>query len=388
MPLMRFKKIFDADAVHPQEYLSRYSRAAVIDSLNTVDGTCVLRWLDNPGGRQDVVLLQGSWGEYNMPVVGALVVCQFDGHDRPRIVRYANMNQRQRVLTPDEGGLGTLPKLKPGEKYWESSGGAYVYMTDGGKIVLASAAEDSIELDPDLQQIKNKSTQWQTVTPAGTQSAGLVRRWLPTTGNNEVVTDGLPTPAAGTPLTELVVSVVDKQQGVLPATPVFKMTLGTVVDDLGNIVDKKSLPQTVSTKQLAVRIVLASGVQLDIDKSGRVSLKNVRLNINEGSTDLADPDIALGLEVNNSALGTDGQHVARQHDTVVVPCSAAYDDPKNARLAAAGGTNLSFLQQLASALICGSPGEPCTLNPAMLTSGAKLVGEITSGAPNVILGDA
>lgn len=384
MPLIRHRKLFPADGHHPQQYLSKYSRAAVIDSVNTSAGTCAIRWLDNPGGRQDVTLLQGSWGEYNMPVKGAVVLCQFDQFDRTRIVRYANLNQGQRTATKSEGGDGTLPKLKPGEKYWESVGGATIYMTADGRVILSSSFNDQIELSPDIQQIKSTTVNWQIVTAAGTQKMGLVRRWLALSGANTVITDGIPslTFPAGTPLTELVVSVNDKQNAT---TPVLKMTIGTVVDNLGNIIDKNSLPQVLPTKQLAARIVLSSGVQLDVDHDGRVSLKNVKLNINRGSADATDPDVALALEVNNATLGTKGQHAARQHDTVTVPCTVSYVDAENQGLTTKSQTNIAFLQTLASAIV--SPAGPCFLNPSLLSGNRGLVGEITSGAANIILGD-
>lgn len=387
MPLIRFKKIYPSDAYHPQQYLSKYSRVAVIDAVNTDAGTCVLRWLDNPGGRQDVSLLQGSWGEYNMPVRGAIVVCQFDQFDQARIVRYANLNQAQRMKTADEGGDGTLPKLKPGDKYWESSGGAYIYMTDRGKVILASPFEDLIEIDPDLNQIKSKAVNWKVVTVGGEERMGVVRRWSATTGANDVILDGLPSATfgvAGTPYTEYVLSVNDVQGA---STPVFKMTLGTVVDDLGIAVGRNDLPAALPSKQLAARITLRSGVQLDIDKDGRLSLTGVRMNLNDGSADIADTDVALALEVNNAALGTRGQHAAREHDRVTIPCSTTYTDVEHVGLSAKAAANIGFLSTLAAAIV--SPGVgPCSLNPLLLTGNLKLEGEITEGASNVLVGDS
>jgi hypothetical protein len=213
---------------------------------------------------------------------------------------------------------------------------------------------------------------------------GVIRRWT-LTGNNEVITDGIPTVTfpTGTPLTELVISVQDKQNAV---TPVFKVTIGTVVDSNGHAIDKLDVPQVLPTKQLAARITLSSGVQLDIDKEGRLSLKNVRMNINQGSVDVTDPDVALGLEVNVPTLGTKGQHVARQHDKVTIPCSTGYSDEENASLAAKAAANISFFATLASAFMAS--GVACTFNPLPLMGKLKLEGEITTGAPNVIIGDS
>jgi hypothetical protein len=386
MPLIRYKKIFPSDAYHPQQYLSKYSRVAVIDTVNTDAGTCVIRWLDNPGGRQDVSLLQGSWGEYNMPVKGAIVVCQFDQFDQARIVRYANLNQVQRMKTPAEGGDGTLPKLKAGEKYWESSGGAYIYMTDAGRIMLASPFEDAIEIDPDLNQIKSKAVNWKVVTVGGEERMGVVLRWSAATGANTVPTDGIPSVtfgATGTPLTEYVLAVNDIQGA---STPVFKMTIGTVVNDLGVAVGRNDLPAALPGKQLAARITLTSGVQIDIDKDGRLSLTGVRMNVNDGSADASDTDVALALEVNNAALGTRGQHAAREHDRVTIPCSTTYADAEHAGLALKATANVGFLSTLAAAIV--SPAGPCSLNPLLLTGDLKLEGEITEGASNVLVGDS
>jgi hypothetical protein len=381
---MRFKRTFEFDAHHPQQHLSKYTRMAVVDTVSPEKGTCSIRWLDNPGGRQDVELLQGAWGEYHVPVKGAIVFCQCDLFDRVRIMRYANINQAQRILSKAEQGYGDLPKLKPGEKFWESVGGAYMYMTDKGRIIMSSALDDMLELDPDMHQVKSKSVNWQASTAGGVQTAGVVRRWV-FGENSKIITDGIPTPVftSGTPYTEHSVSVLAKQGDT---TPILKMTIGTIVDSSGVVVDKNDNPATTPTKQLAARISLASGVQIDIDKEGRLSIKNVKMNINGGSVDATDPDVALGIETNTASLGTKGQHVARQHDTVTIPCGVGYSDSENAQLSIKSQHNIAFLQSLAGAIIAA--GSPCTLNPALLSGNLELQGEITSGAPNIVVGDA
>ena len=292
MAVIRRRKIYLNQAINPQENLSKYNRPAVISSVNTEKGTCTLRWLDNPGGRVDVLLTQGSWGEYNMPIVGAIVLVQLDNYDQARIVRYLNLNQAQRQKTPDEGGKGTLPKLKAGEKFWESgirdasgkivSGGAYIYMNNSGKISLVSPFDDIFEIDPDITTISGKTVNWQIVSGAGTEKFGQIRRWVQdgTQSVNKIISDDIPTVQFpdGTPLTEYTLTVTDKYQA---STPICKVKIGTVVNDDGKVIDKDGNIVTAdNASALAVKIDIQSNhgsLGITIDKSGKFYITSPRI---------------------------------------------------------------------------------------------------------------
>ncbi len=153
------------------------------------------------------------------------------------------------------------------------------------------------------------------------------------------------------------------------------------------LVNKTDLPAVNEKKQLCARIKLRSGTQIDIDKEGRVSIKNLNININEGSVDIEDPDIALGLEINNAVLGNRGQHIAREHDEVTIPIGISRLSEKDHNgLMIKNTENLVTLQTLAAAFM--SPMGPCFLNPSLLSDGLQITGEVTEGSTKVILGDS
>jgi len=274
MPAIRRRKIYPHQASNPQEYLSRYNRPAVISSIDTDNGICVLRWLDNPGGRVNVLLTQGNWGEYNMPIEGAIVLVQFDKNDQARIVRYVNLNQVQRQKALSEGGTGTLPKLKAGEKFWESVGGAYIYMNSTGKITLVSPFDDVFEIDPDIGAIRSKTVNWKVTSAAGIETFGQVRRWVQegTQGINKVISDGVPTASFpdGTPLTEFNLAITDKYK---TAIPICKIIAGTVVEDDGVVKNRDGVVVLASSNDaLALKLEIqssAGSLLVTIDRSGK-----------------------------------------------------------------------------------------------------------------------
>ena len=108
MPAIKRRKIFQSSAKHPQEYLSKFSRIGSVQFVDVINGVCRIKWLDNPGGRNDVYISQSSWGEFNMPIVGSIVFVECDAHDQARIVRYANLNQVTRQQLPNEGLVWNL----------------------------------------------------------------------------------------------------------------------------------------------------------------------------------------------------------------------------------------------------------------------------------------
>ena len=93
----------------------------------------------------------------------------------------------------------------------------------------------------------------------------------------------------------------------------------------------------------------------------------------------------MGLESNDSAKGTKGQHVAREHDKITIPVSGGYTDPEHKGLDIKSPKNLEALEKIALAIM--SPAGPCSLNPALLTGNIELEGEITEGSTNLYIGD-
>jgi hypothetical protein len=298
MAIIKRRKIFYNNAYNPQEQLFSYNRPAVITNVDTEQGVCSLNWLDNPGGRVNVLLTQGSWGEYNMPVQGAIVLVQFDKHEQARIVRYVNLNQAARQKPTSEGGYGDLPKLKPGEKFWESSGGAFIYMTSDGRILLSSPFDDTFEIDPNINLIKGKTVNWKIVNAAGNEYSGQVKRYIQEgdTATNKIITDNVPTSKFpdGTPLTEYNLIVNDKYQS---DSPICKITIGSVVDNEGKVKDKDgNVVNPNSSSALALKLDINSNygsLSIVIDKSGKFyitspKIVNISNDIKLGSNDATE----------------------------------------------------------------------------------------------------
>ena len=382
IPRMRFKRLYPKDLNSPtiQKNMNRYTRVGRIASVDPEKGTCSLTWFDRPGQKVDVLLMQGSHDEWNIPEVGAVVLVALDHKDQARIIRYMNVGHHPKVVNND------LPALKEGEKLWRSKEGSIIYMQDNGDILLQTAAGTRFLMESTTSSFKTETVDWRLQTGVGSYMFGIIKRLMPSPSggmSNQVVTSLLGSTLGEINL-KLYESVEDKGNFVVPVDPLIEITMGTLVNKLGLIVNKLALPNLVPEKEVCVQIKLNSGVTLWIDKAGRLTIEGVQININKGEVDTTDPDVALGLEI-PSTMGTQGQHVARQHDTVVVPLSSTYSDPANTLLTSKGLANVSALSTLAAAIV--SPTGPCFLNPSLLTGNVALQAEIAEGAPNVIVGD-
>lgn len=385
--MFKFRKLFPKDVIAPivQRDLSTYLRVGQITSVDTVSGLCNLRWVDRPGIRRDVIITQPSVKTWHMPEVGNYVVVGFDHKEQARIVTYINTGQKTRVTT-----LKDLPLLREGEKLWEV-GGSYIHMKINGDIILSTLTGGYILLESSTGSLKTEVINIRTVSEAGIQSHGLIRRFVLNadgTRSQQIILDNF-----GKALVEYNLKIVEHADLVLGVSdlsnPLIDITFGTLVDNEGKVIDKNNGTNVVTTspkKEVCVRIKLKSGVQLDIDKAGCLSLTGVKLNINKGSVDVSDPDIIQGLEINNALKGSKGEHIAREHDKVTLPISTTYTDPEHTTLSTKALVNVSTLQQIAQAIIAPGLG-PCSLNPILLTGQIEFQGEITEGARDLYAGD-
>ena len=384
MAIIRRRRLFASDVRSSvrQRDLSMYQRIGRIETVDPERGVCSIRWLDKPGIRNDVLLTQGSPKTFEIPEKGAIVLVAFDHHERARITRYINLGHESRVQDTK-----SLPRLKEGDKLWEN-GGSYFWMKKNGDVVISTLSQGYFILENKTGALKSETVNWKVVTEGGIIFFGDVKRFIDNgdgTRSLEPVTN-----ITGDGYTEFRLRMVETADGVLGLTgienPFFDLTIGTVVDDEGDAISKGDSVPTNLQKQLALRLILQSGVKICIDKEGRLSIEGAKLNINKAKVDSSDPDISEGLEENDSSLGTKGQHVAREHDEVTVPLgSASYNDPEHLNLNTLSTDNLTALTTFASAIM--SPAGPCTLNPGLLTGNLKLKGLITQGAENTLIGD-
>jgi hypothetical protein len=361
--------------------LNRYARLAQIMDVDGKKGTCSVRFLDLPSSRTEVFLVQPSPGIFNIPEKGNICVVIFDQYARPFITGYINLGHENRVKT-----LNTLPKFKPGEKFFEA-GGSYFYIRKNGNIIISTLSGNYLEIENTTGSLKFETVNWKVITEGGLFYFGLVKRLISDTlGNStyKTVVDLI-----GNSYTELNLKVMETADGTLGidqnVEPLIDLTFGTLIDDNGNKINKKEAVATISNKEVLLHLKLKNGIQIDIDKEGRASIKGIKLNINEGSVDSNDPDILLGLETNKTTLGTKGQHVAREHDEIIIPLTFTYTDPEHASLTTKNTENFVVLNKAAAAFI--SPMGPCFFNPGILVNNEVLKGEITEGAKNIYAGD-
>ena len=381
---MRTKKTYLGDissSIVPKD-LSRYARVAQIIDIDGEKGTCSIRFLDIPSVRTDVILLQSSQGVFNFPEVGSVVVVVFDKFSRPYIVGYINLGHSDRVKE-----LKTLPKFKSGEKFFEA-GGSYFYIRQNGNIIISTLSGNYLEIENTSGTIKLETVNWRLITEGGLLYFGLVKR---------LVSDGVNstyqpiTNIIGDSYTELNLKVMETADGTLGidqnVEPLIDLTLGTLISNEGKKVDKNLEETFVPEKEILLHLKLKNGIQIDVDKEGRLSLKNIKMNINEGSVDADDPDIELGLENNKSEKGTKGQHVAREHDEITIPIGTS-DDEQHLGLNEKAALNLERLTTFITGYFT-SPSGPITVVPTSpLGVPFDLKGEITEGAENVIIGDS
>lgn len=380
---MRFKKNYLGDitsTIIPKNF-NRYTRLAQITSVDGDKGTCSIRFLDIPSTRTDVILIQPSEGVFNIPKIGSIILVTFDQYARPWIQGYINLGHENRVKT-----LKTLPKLKPGEKFFEA-GGSYFYIRNNGNIIISTLSGNIIEIENTSGSLKFETVNWKVITEGGLFYFGLVKRLIKESDENYVYKPVLD--LIGNSYTELNLKITETADGTLGidqnVTPLIDLTLGTVINDKGDKLTKNDTNATTANKEILLRLKLKNGTQIDIDKEGRCTLKGIKININNASVDYNDPDIILNLEKNISSYGTKGQHVAREHDEINIPISTVHSDEEHLGLSSKNNENLLVLQKLVPAII--TPTGACiAINTAILGQNT-LKGEIVEGAKNVYIGD-
>lgn len=383
---MKFKKPYlsDISSTTVPRNLNKLVRLAQIVDVDGQKGTCSLRFLDIPSYRSDVLLPQSSEGIFNIPETGAVCVVIFDQYDRAWIVSYVNLGHEDRVKN-----LKTLPKLKSGEKFTES-GGSYFYIKNNGNIIISTLSGNTIEIENNSGTIKLETINWKLITEGGLFYFGLTKRLVPNidgTATYKIISD-----ITGDSYTELNLQVMETADGTLGidpnVTPLIDLTLGTLIDNDGNKLNKTGNINLInSSKEVVLHLQTKAGVQIDIDKEGHISILTPKLNINNASVDIIDSDAISGIDTNNPVLGTLGQHAAREHDKVSIPIGSTFTDTKHAGLTEKNGSNLISLTSLAAALVSAAPGGPCILNPALLPPNLSFDGEIVEGSKNIYVGD-
>jgi len=377
---MKTRQIFSGDLRPRQTNYQQYLRMGQVTSVNAEEGTCSVNWVDVPGDRTNVVLTQADPGNFTLPSIGNFVLCGFNSQGEALILRYLPAGWVARI----KGSETTIPPMEAGERYFEATTAdgrkSYVYIARTGNIEQESASGIRTGIDDASRTHYVETENSRTITDAGTSFSGRIKRLV-----GGVVT--AIKSVTGNYLTEHRLRVFEYANEALDLTaiPLIDITLGTNVSNSGVILNKTGSYPIDSKKSVVVRIKLKSGVELFIDKEGRVSLVGVKMNIGQGSVDANDSDARQNLEINDTSLGTKGQHVAREHDQITIPLSSSYSDAEHAGLVSLAGLNQAALLSLAASFL--SPAGACVFTPGLLLGKVKLEGEITEGAENVIVGD-
>lgn len=386
---LKFRRLFQSeikDSSLSQRDLRSFGRPGVIENVNPEEGLCDIRWLDKPGFRKDVFLTQGTSGEFNIPKKGTVVLCVFDQHDRAFIVRYINLGHESRIKT-----LKTLPKLKQGEKFWEA-GGSYIYMRQNGDIILSTLAQGYMLLENATGTLRTEVVNWRLTTEGGSFYSGVAKRIVTDDGKRVIKTIEKSDGKGFTEFKIQLLETADENLGIDESvTPIVEILLGTKIDDDGNVVNNAGtaeLPGQIFN-QICAEVNFANGIRIAVDKEGYVSVTGVKQFINNPSVDevLNNPQKQL---IHNPALGTRGQHVAREHDSIVLPVGGAYSSTEHLAQNTNATINTTALINILSRFTAATPGAPLTPlpgDPTLSTLSADLIGVITSGAENSYLGD-
>ncbi len=382
--MMRFRKFFPKDMKGSitQRDLSGFNRIGVVQQVDPIKGTCVVKWLDHPGLRYDVYITQATSKEWYIPEKGSVVLVEFDSYDRARIVRYMNIGQITRTLQSK-----SLPKFKEGERMWEV-GGTYLHMKRNGDVIISTLSQGILTIENSTGTFKSEFVNLKNITDAGIQYFGIMQRMVPDGNGFGQITNI--TNDFGDIYSEYRLQIVEVSNGALGmggiSNPIIDIALGTYADSNGIVTAKNGVVSPSTSKQMTINITLNNGCSIILDKEGRMSLNFKSLNFNSGSVDSNDPDIALGLETNNVTLGNKGQHVAREHDIIKIPLTTNYTDTDHLGLKnTVAPINMQALQWLAKSFI--SPTGPCIFNPGVIPPNTDIQGEITQGAANLIAGD-
>lgn len=374
-PIMRFRKIFPRDTTSSvvQKDLNTRLRIGIIRGVDAERGVCTIEWVDKPGMRTDVLLTQSHPKEFIIPEKDSYAIIGFDVKDQARILRYINLGQESRIKNSH-----TLPKLQPGEKYWEC-GGSYLRLKRNGDVLITTQTEGYLLLENSSNTLKSETVNWQVISDGGQLYTGVIKRFI--TGVDGSKSQVMIENILGETLTELKLKIFetsDNQVGISSSTdPFAEIVIGTDVNNDGKILDRKREENNFGyTKEVGVRVTLKNGVEFTIDKEGVVNFSAKKVIFNNAQLDTSDLDVLKNLQL-PSTQGTKGQHIAREHDKVTIPLSSIYIDNEHLGLASKASTNQSALLALKSYIMSGVP----------IPNNTALVGEVTEGAVNLLAGD-
>lgn len=286
----------------------RVPRIAAVTAINEEAGAVTLRWLDTPGGgRIDVPITNSAPGDYGFPTRDDIAICMVDEYETPYIVRFIHTNYRGKVET------GEARQIREGERLITSIGGASIYLTQKGSILIQDPTGDEWTIDRLTGTISHRSINYQAVTEAGIIKAGLIKRSIPDGILNQNV-DTVIENASSEALAEYAVEVyevADLEVGIDDTQdPIVTVTIGTLVADDG--AGTKTLSSESEEICIDISTKSSVGFQLRVDKSGNMELVTKKVKIT--STDIEVTADTIVVNTDDAASiqlgGTSGDNLA------------------------------------------------------------------------------
>lgn len=218
-------------------------RIARIVAINEINGTVNIMWLDHPGGRDNVQINQAGFGDWEFPVINAVVLIGMRG-DQPEILRYVPLSYKNQVQLRD------VPQLFPGEKLFMSyrqeadnvagqtimptPTDAYFKMDNQGRIILSSPADNKLTINPSDSSITIETMTQYVETEAGVLTFGVTEREYPSVipGQSADLRQVFKNSVTGETYTEFRLRVLDSSDTDIATDPdvddpFIELTLGT-----------------------------------------------------------------------------------------------------------------------------------------------------------------
>jgi len=347
-------------------------RIGQILSVDKENNKINLRWLFPLVGSLSEIDITSPYMGYKsgirfLPEVGSIIAVGYS-EDIPIILSYnlpMNFGDMKNASKDPKGDQSYIKDLNEGEISLTSVQGSEIYIHSD--LEIKDSGVDSILLKSEDSSINLDSLQLYINNEAGNLSMGMITR------NGRIVTDdgsSVTSVTGGNALTELKITVNELADASINSssvsnTALAEITVGTVVDDNGNIL------ATSDGEQIALQVKMSSGAIVVIDKKGKMYIEADKLNINSGYDEPAE-----------SITDPSQQRAAREGDRITVPLSfLAPPDTTHPGLNTQGLLNLSTMSQLAASFM--SPIGPCTFIPV---PNLKLFGQITQGSNDVFIG--
>lgn len=246
-----------------------------------------------------------AWGRY-MPFENDILKVSFDYNDRPHVVGYDVIGNSEQLKIADgrvgwpimsqAAKDGVLPMFRPlnsGEYDFMSSGGAYIWGSDDGQLLLA-ANETSLTISKAATSIEGDAAEYLFGSYPSMIRFGQVRRPLATAPDEAAGTTLTPNPLArwntdGTK-NEFQVEVNYMPTGTLPVLSVSRFAMGHVATDLG-----PDLAATGAPRRLAMETWDISGVNKNfIFETDNLGSCHVKVGLNNSVEVIAASTLKVG----------------------------------------------------------------------------------------------